>query len=76
MSQAKNKSAENRQRFPQAAERLDELRAEFGDEVRMTYVDENGCAAGKKLEGYFMSADQWFRLSALIEFEKKMRKKK
>lgn len=67
---------QNRRNFPRAAAYLDDARAVFGDEVKLTHADENGKTVGKKLAGSFMFADQWQRLSALIEFDKKLRKKK
>lgn len=74
-SKEKQKS-DNRINFPLAASYVDALRHKFGDEVRLTYANENSKIVGKELSGYFMSTDQWFRLSALIEFEKKRLKKK
>lgn len=66
----------NRQQFPRAAALLDEYREEFGEDVRLTFVEENGKTLGKPISGNFMTPDQWIRLSELIEFERKKRKKK
>lgn len=67
---------QNRRNFPISAEKLDEMRAVFGDDVKLTYANENGKTIGKKMTGVLMYTDQWQRLTALIEFDKKQEKKK
>lgn len=41
----------NRAMFPWAAGIVDDLRAEFGPGVKLTFVQENGHTLGKKFEG-------------------------
>lgn len=45
----KAQAAQNRQKFPFAAQIVDELRAEFGAGVTLVYAEENGQTIGKKL---------------------------
>lgn len=68
--------ADNRLKYPQAAQHLDALRNVFGDDVRLTYAAENGYKVGALLGGYFMSLEQWKRLSAMIKSDRKRLDKK
>lgn len=68
--------ADNRLKYPQAAQHLDDLRELFGDDVRLTYAAENGRKVGALLGGYFMSVEQWRRLSAMIKSDRKRLGKK
>ena len=47
------KAAENRRNFPQAAALLDDLRAEFGPQVKLVWANENGAEIGRKSPGPF-----------------------
>lgn len=71
-----DQAAENRRNFPICAGVLDDFRAVFGDDVKMVNATENGKKIGnfRPVSGYSMSLEQWFRISSLIEFERKNRK--
>lgn len=44
---------QNRRNFPFAAGILDDLRAEFGGGVKITWASENGAEIGRRLSGPF-----------------------
>lgn len=73
-----DQAAENRRNFPICAGILAEVRAVFGDDVRMINATENGKKIGnfRPAGSYAMSFEQWFRISKLIEFERKKGVKK
>lgn len=69
-------AAENRRNFPFAAATLDDFRAVFGPGVKLVNATENGKKIGnfRQVGSCSMNLAQWFRLSDLIEFERKNRK--
>jgi hypothetical protein len=49
MTENERRRAENRLRMPQVTAWVDEMRAAFGDDVRVTYAREGGFVVGKPM---------------------------
>lgn len=62
----KNQQREdNRRRFPYAAAILDDLRAEFGDGVKLIWAQENGAEIGRPISGEFCVLTPYQKASAI-----------
>jgi hypothetical protein len=49
MTETERRRAENRLRMPKVTAWVDEMRAAFGDDVRVTYASEGGFVVGKPM---------------------------